>query len=144
LVPASHAKKFQSSIKKLAGKEQITWIYHEVRSGETLNNIAKNYYTSTQVLRKANGLTTSDKIAIGQGILVPIRLHQTFDTSIKPIKITDVELPSEEASQRMHETRTQGADQSNLGQQIRKDDSLKTILDKLYSSAQRDNSNHSS
>ena len=140
LVPASHAKAFEERVKKLAGKEQITWIYHDVRSGETLHNIARNYYTSSQVLRKANGLTTHDTIAIGQGILVPVRLHQTFDTSIKPIKITDVELPSEETTQRMHETRMHNTNQSNLGQKIRKDDTLKTIVDKLYSSATRDHS----
>jgi peptidoglycan lytic transglycosylase D len=134
LVPASSAKKFQAGIKRLAGKEKITWIYHEVRTGETLTSIAKNYYTTAQVLRKANGLTKHEKITTGQGMLVPIRLHEKFDTSIKLIKMSDVALPSEEATQRMHENQTNDASQSNLGQQIRKDDNLKTILDKLYSS----------
>jgi membrane-bound lytic murein transglycosylase D len=137
LVPAPSAQDFQSGIKKLTGKEKITWIYHEVRTGETLNSIAKNYYTSAQVLRKANGLTSNEKIFIGQGMLVPIRLHRKFDTTIKPISIADVALPSEEAAKRMQENRTQRKTSSNLGQQIRKDDSLKTIIDKLYSAQEK-------
>jgi membrane-bound lytic murein transglycosylase D len=141
LVPSASAKKFESGIKKLAGKEKITWIYHEVRTGETLANIARNYHTTTQVLRKANGFAQREKVTNGQGILVPIRLHEKFDTSIKPIKLSDVALPSDEATKRMNEHKEQNNHQSNLGQQIRKDDSLKTIITKLYSTQNQSTDN---
>jgi membrane-bound lytic murein transglycosylase D len=135
LIPAQQAKNFKTAIQKLQGKEQITWIYHEVRSGETLKSIAKNYYTTTSVLKKANGLSTGNHLAQGQGLLVPIRLHEKFTLSSAPINLKDAALPSEKTAQKIQKNQhAPGKEAVNLGQQIRKDDSLKTILGKLYAS----------
>jgi LysM repeat protein len=51
----------------------VTGTEHEVRSGETLTSIAKQYGVTIAELRKANNLT-GDALRIGQKLVVPKKL----------------------------------------------------------------------
>jgi len=132
LVPKDKAKIFKKHIKALLGHEQVTWNYHEVRTGDTLKSIAGNYHTTMNVLQKANGLKAGETVSEGQGILVPLWLHQKFGE--KANQTVHIALPNNAAAQRLRQNSMQKNASNNLGQQIRKDDSLKTILSKLYPS----------
>ena len=130
LIPMSSAKDFKEHMKVLFGHEQVTWTYHEVRVGDTLQNIAENYHTTVNVLQKANGLKSEESVSVGEGILVPLWLHHKFGES-QTVRIV---LPNSEAAEALRANSSQQDENDNLGQQIRKDDSLKTILNKLYPS----------
>lgn len=49
--------------------EKTGAVYHEVKRGDTLFNIAKRYHTSVKSLRELNGLT-SDEIQLGERLIV--------------------------------------------------------------------------
>lgn len=77
LVPRDHAKIFLDRLSQMVGHEHLSWEYHEVQPGETLEKIASDYHTSVPLLMKANRLKTPE-VRVEQGIVVPLRLHQTF------------------------------------------------------------------
>ena len=45
--------------------------YHNVRTGETLTSVAKQYGLPTQKLRAANGLDVTAKLKVGQMLFIP-------------------------------------------------------------------------
>ncbi len=80
-----------------------------MRSGETLQSIARIYHTNIALLMKANELTT-EKVSPEQGLLVPLHLHRTYSAPVG-------EQPATVASTQQQE------------------EGLKQLLDKIYSSA---------
>ncbi|AIT63242.1 Membrane-bound lytic murein transglycosylase D [Coxiella burnetii str. Namibia] len=109
LIPYEKREVFQRNLAALIGKEHTTWQYHEVRSGETLQSIARIYHTNIALLMKANELTT-EKVSPEQGLLVPLYLHRTYSAPVG-------EQPATVASTQQQE------------------EGLKQLLDKIYSSA---------
>lgn len=51
--------------------------YHEVRAGETLSRIAKQYDSSAEELAKVNGLGAPDRLEPGQLIYIPENLEKS-------------------------------------------------------------------
>lgn len=122
LLPKDKVKAFKAALVKLSGKKQLSWMYHEVRYGETLQSIAKNYHTSAQVLQKVNGLQSDQHLQPSQGLLVPINLQHRF---LLADNDKDVVLPKKDF-------KAQPADNNSGKKVIKQDDSLKTILSKLH------------
>lgn len=58
-------------------RPQSASYYHEVKSGETLGRIAKNYGVTVDELVRANGLSEPDRLQPGQLIYVPGRSAST-------------------------------------------------------------------
>jgi len=85
LIPSDSKKIFHQNLVKISGKPHISWEYHQVRKGETLTSIAKNYHSNINYLRKVNGLRGS-YIASGQGLIVPLHLNQTYAVPVPAAK----------------------------------------------------------
>lgn len=81
LIPANRVSTFQRRLAQVQGKKYISWAYHQVRSGENLTSIAKNYRTSQALLKRVNGLKYS-QLSAEQGLLVPLHLHHTYNTAM--------------------------------------------------------------
>lgn len=86
LIPTTNSTVFRANLAKVAGKAHMSWAYHEVHNGETIEKIAKNYHTSTTLLASANKLPGTT-LQPGQGIMVPMWLNKTFKN---PVAISDL------------------------------------------------------
>ena len=62
---------------KIVAEMELIMIFHEVKSGETLTQIARNYGTSVASLIAYNGIPNPDSLAVGQCIVIvyPELLH---------------------------------------------------------------------
>ena len=81
LLPTANAKRLLHNLPRIAGKRKRNWQYHEVRKKESLAKIARNYRTSTTILKQINGLKSND-VRLYQGILVPINLNKRYTTKV--------------------------------------------------------------
>lgn len=72
LVPIIKVQAFENNIAQAAkhSPSNLRWIYHRVRSGESLSVIANHYNTSINVLRHLNELKTN-MLQIGENLLIP-------------------------------------------------------------------------
>lgn len=72
----------------------VTWLHHTVKSGQTLSNIAKQYGTSSKILRMVNHLN-SNRIQSGQELLIPLKAKSAYRDHIKHIhgSIAEDKLP---------------------------------------------------
>jgi LysM repeat protein/predicted nucleic acid-binding Zn ribbon protein len=57
---------------------------HTVKSGETVSTIAKLYGTTIQAILKANGLTGSSLLKIGQELIIPLPVANTSTPTVTP------------------------------------------------------------
>ena len=73
VLPIDKASKFSQELAKIDSKERLNWVRHEVKSGDSLIKLAKQYHTTVQVIKQVNNLN-SNIIRIGQPILVPVAL----------------------------------------------------------------------
>lgn len=137
LVPYESSTIFRKNLQAVAGKEHISWQYHEIRGNETLQSIAKNYHTSIDLLRRVNSLS-SDMLTPNQGLLVPLYLHRTYSTPVATAEIN----PNTLQLQTIAPSPTMMAEiptrQVSLNNPVKVDesaanDSLKTLLGKIYS-----------
>jgi membrane-bound lytic murein transglycosylase D len=85
LVPAVAAQTFQDNLKKVAGKPEKSWQYHEIQKGENLPGIAKNYHTSLAFLESINKLK-NDVVHVGSGILVPISINKRYENPLNVVQ----------------------------------------------------------
>ncbi|WP_300667478.1 LysM peptidoglycan-binding domain-containing protein [Desulfoluna sp.] len=56
---------------------QRAFVYHKVKSGDTLSSLAKRYRTSIKTISKANGLSNRHIIVVGKKIKIPQRGYTT-------------------------------------------------------------------
>lgn len=70
LVPVDKKAQFEQRLAKLPSEKRITWHRYKVKKGDTLNHIASNFNTSTDVLRTVNNIKGS-LISIGQPLMIP-------------------------------------------------------------------------
>ncbi|MGD8497711.1 MAG: LysM peptidoglycan-binding domain-containing protein [Chromatiales bacterium] len=70
LLPATSAEPFRTGLASLPRKQRVTWVRHEIRSGESLGTIARRYGTTISVLKRSNQLRGT-MIRAGDHLLVP-------------------------------------------------------------------------
>lgn len=110
-LPVKKIATFTKNLHKMSSETHVSWVYHEVQSGETLGSIAHNYHTTAALLKKVNRLK-SDLIAAHQGLVVPLRLNKRY---------------SENTQKGASSTKV-----SNSAAQINNPTDLKTLVDDLY------------
>ena len=72
---AAKKKAAEEAARKKAAEEAKKPIIHEVKEGNNLTKLAKQYGTTPEAIRKANGIT-GDQIKIGQKIKIPKNGHK--------------------------------------------------------------------
>lgn len=73
-IPAGKKEAFLANFAATPAEQKIKWERHEVKKGETLSQIAKQYSTSPEAIRDINGLK-QNRITPGKHLLVPIDLN---------------------------------------------------------------------
>jgi len=71
LVPVEQAEDFLENLDALPEQERISWKSYKVKSGDSLNLIAKRHHTSVNALKSANNLS-SNLIRLNQTLIIPV------------------------------------------------------------------------
>ena len=78
LIPVAHADQFRAGLAKLPAEQRVNWARYKIRSGDTVSTIARQYKTTSAVIRSANKLQ-GNNIRAGQYLLIPSAKHQSSD-----------------------------------------------------------------
>ena len=70
-IPDGKKETFLKNFAAVPPEQKIKWERHEVKKGETLSGIAKQYQTSPEAIRDINGLKKS-RVNPGKHLLIPI------------------------------------------------------------------------
>jgi membrane-bound lytic murein transglycosylase D len=80
-IPAGKKAAFLANFATTPAEQKIKWERHEVKKGETLSQLAKQYSTSPEAIRDINGLK-KNRITPGKHLLIPVDLNgKTQDMS---------------------------------------------------------------
>ena len=72
ILPKGYSEKFLDKVASMPDNERIIWRYHNVKKGETLSAIARNYGVSVNDLTQANSISTKTSLKVGQELLIPM------------------------------------------------------------------------
>jgi len=73
-IPFGKKEAFLANYTTIPQEQKIKWERHEVRKGETLSSLAKQYNTNPEAIRDINGLK-KNRIAPGKHLLIPIDIN---------------------------------------------------------------------
>ncbi|MFA5072351.1 MAG: LysM peptidoglycan-binding domain-containing protein [Nitrospirota bacterium] len=80
-IPAGRKTTFLTNFAALKPEQKIKWERHEIKRGDTLSSIAKQYNTTPDAIREINGLKKS-RVTPGKHLLIPIDIvGKTHDIS---------------------------------------------------------------
>ncbi|MBI5451289.1 MAG: LysM peptidoglycan-binding domain-containing protein [Gammaproteobacteria bacterium] len=71
LVPLENAETFRQNLAALPAENRLRWERHQVRNGETLIQIAEQFNTTVELLKKVNQLSKG-KLHAGQTLTIPV------------------------------------------------------------------------
>ncbi len=71
LLPVSTVKSFEDNLEKVGKMPRISWLRHQIKSGDSLIYLAKKYKTTVDQIRSVNELQ-SDLIRAGEYLIVPL------------------------------------------------------------------------
>lgn len=71
-IPVGRAGEFQERFARIPPDERLSFLEHEVSSGETFTHIARRYGVSVAELQGANRGTDPRRLQIGQRLIVPV------------------------------------------------------------------------
>ena len=70
LLPWSQAKNFQVALHTIRKNTPNVWVYHTIKKGDSLTQLAKTYHIPTSTLQKINHLS-STRLLIGRKLRIP-------------------------------------------------------------------------
>ncbi|MGE5173281.1 MAG: transglycosylase SLT domain-containing protein [Betaproteobacteria bacterium] len=73
-IPSGKKEKFLENFATVPQEQKIKWERREVRKGETLSGLAKQYNTTPQAIRDINGLR-KNRLAPGKHLLIPVDIN---------------------------------------------------------------------
>jgi membrane-bound lytic murein transglycosylase D len=77
-LPVETVDTFRIALEALPAAERVRWHRHQVRAGDTLGAIARQYHTTVNVLQSANNLSGTN-IRVGSHLLVPTSSRSLAD-----------------------------------------------------------------
>ncbi|MBQ0756524.1 MAG: LysM peptidoglycan-binding domain-containing protein [Amphritea sp.] len=78
LIPVASADQFRARLAELPAEQRVNWTRYKIRSGDTVSTIARQYKTTSAVIRNANKLK-GNNIRAGRYLLIPSAKHQSSD-----------------------------------------------------------------
>ncbi|WP_417222726.1 LysM peptidoglycan-binding domain-containing protein [Amphritea sp.] len=81
LIPAATADQFRDQLAALPTQQRVNWSRHKIRPGDTISTIAKQYKTTSSVIRHANKLS-DNRIRAGRYLLIPSAKHSASEYSL--------------------------------------------------------------
>lgn len=83
-VPVGSAEKCAAELAAIPPEKRVTWRKHQVKSGETLSQIADRYHTSVAALKSLNRIKNAHTIRAGSVLIVPMQGAQAEVAVSKP------------------------------------------------------------
>ncbi|WP_440876866.1 LysM peptidoglycan-binding domain-containing protein [Thalassotalea sp. PLHSN55] len=80
VIPNNKIEKFQAGLDKLSEKERLAWQRYQIKSGDSLSQIAKKFNTTTALIQQVNQIQGS-QIRAGKYLLIPVAT-QALDSYI--------------------------------------------------------------
>ncbi|MGM0476022.1 MAG: LysM peptidoglycan-binding domain-containing protein [Pseudomonadota bacterium] len=74
-LPVNKVGEFKRNLAELPPEERLGWQRHRIRSGESLETIARDYNTTVDMLRRVNNLN-SHVIRAGHHLMIPVAVHE--------------------------------------------------------------------
>ncbi len=74
-IPKGSLEQFASQMQNIPESARRTFLVHEVRKGESLNKIAKNYGVTVYELADANNISTKSKLYVGVPLRIPVLVN---------------------------------------------------------------------
>lgn len=74
-IPKGSLEQFAAQMQNIPESARRTFLVHEVRKGETLKKIAKNYGVSIYDLADANNISTKSKLYVGVPLRIPVLVN---------------------------------------------------------------------
>lgn len=81
LIPLENQARFEQRLAALPAQQRIQWQRHQIRSGESLISIAKQYGTTVALLRKVNRLH-GNNIRAGKHLVIPVATRSLASYSL--------------------------------------------------------------
>ncbi|WP_296050186.1 LysM peptidoglycan-binding domain-containing protein [uncultured Alteromonas sp.] len=75
VLPLDKAEGFTAQLAQVDRKERLNWVRHEVKSGDSLLKLAKEYHTTVDVIKSINDIQ-NNMIRIGDHLMVPVALKK--------------------------------------------------------------------
>ena len=85
-VPKGTADEFTKRIAAIPLDKRATWRFHEMRPGETLDQVGQLFKVSTHDIRVANDLADTDAVGEGDELVVPV--YSASAPSTRPLEYT--------------------------------------------------------
>jgi len=83
LIPNDKVASFSRNLSRLPQESRVSWNRHQVRPGDNLGSIARQYFTTDKLLRELNQLK-SDQLKSGQFILIPSMKNAPVANKTRP------------------------------------------------------------
>lgn len=88
LIPANKVVNFNRNLSHLPRDKRVSWIRHEVRRGDSIDSIAKRYFTTAKLIRELNQLQ-GNRLKKGQYILIPSTKNVSVNMTKPPPIVAD-------------------------------------------------------
>lgn len=81
LLPLDRVEKFTSALNETDNSQRLNWVRHQVKSGDSLLKLAKQYHTTVDVIQQVNEMR-GNVIRAGDHLLVPVALKSLDQYSL--------------------------------------------------------------
>jgi membrane-bound lytic murein transglycosylase D len=71
-LPAGTGERFQQTIAAIPRDKRVWWRYHKVVPGESLNEIARQFKTTTSSIAEVNSISADDELRAGTKLVIPV------------------------------------------------------------------------
>lgn len=78
LLPVESAAEFKVALKKTPKKDRLHWTRYQIKSGDTIGQIAQRHQTTSSIIRQINGFK-GNNIRAGKFLLIPIASNNLSD-----------------------------------------------------------------
>ncbi|MDC8830656.1 LysM peptidoglycan-binding domain-containing protein [Alteromonas gilva] len=75
VLPLDKAELFSTQLASLDTQKRLNWVRHEVKSGDSLLKLAKDYHTTVDVIQRINDIK-GNMIRVGDHLMVPVALKK--------------------------------------------------------------------
>ncbi|WP_420806144.1 LysM peptidoglycan-binding domain-containing protein [Aestuariibacter salexigens] len=105
VLPADLAETFELALADLDERDRLNWVRHEIKRGDSLLKLAKQYHTSVDVIRSINDIN-GNMIRAGDHIMVPVALKSLDEYSLTvDQRLADTQSTPRGAHQLTHKVR---------------------------------------
>ena len=108
VLPINKINEFKQKLKAYPKNQRIKWVRHKIKSGESVNSIAKKYAIKTRALKKINKLK-SNKIIIGKYLIIPAASKDLAYYSMSQNQLENKRLKKDNAIKTIHKVKEGGS-----------------------------------